>query len=52
MKREFNMKTVLYILAVVSMLVASYEIIKGRIDGAILFTVWSFYLKYLSDKRE
>ncbi len=46
------MKTALWILAIVSMLVASYELLKGRIDGAILFTVWSFYLKYLSDKRE
>lgn len=46
------MKKLMSILAVVSILVASYEIIKGRIDGAILFTVWSFYLKYLSDKRE
>jgi hypothetical protein len=52
MKKEFSMKTVIYILAVVSMLVASYEITQGRIDGAILFSVWSFYLKYLSDKRE
>jgi hypothetical protein len=46
------MKKLMWILSIVSMLVASYEIIKGRIDGAILFTVWSFYLKYLSDKRE
>lgn len=52
MKKESNMKTALWILAIVSMLVGSYEIIQGRIDGAILFTVWSFYLKYLSDKRE
>ena len=46
------MKKLMWILSIVSMLVASYEIIKGRIDGAILFTVWSFYLEYLSDKRE
>jgi hypothetical protein len=46
------MKKVLWILSIVSMLVASYEFIKGRIDGAILFTVWSFYLKYLSDKSK
>jgi hypothetical protein len=46
------MKKLMWILSIVSMLVASYEIIKGRIDGAILFTAWSFYLKYLSDKRE
>lgn len=46
------MKRVLNILAIVSMLVAVSETIQGRIDGAILFTVWSFYLKYLSDKSE
>jgi hypothetical protein len=46
------MKKIMWILSIVSMLVASYEIIQGRIDGAILFTVWSFYLKYLSDKIE
>lgn len=46
------MKRVLNILAIVSMLAATLETIRGRIDGAILFTVWSFYLKYLSYKSE
>ena len=46
------MKRVLSILAIISLLTAVSETIQGRIDGAILFTVWSFYLKYLSDKRE
>ena len=46
------MKTVLQISSTISMLVGSYEIIQGRIDGAILFTVWSFYLKYLSDQNK
>ncbi len=45
------MKTALQILAVVSMLVSTYEILEGRTDGAILFLVWSFYLKYLSDQN-
>jgi hypothetical protein len=46
------MKRVLSILAIVSMLISVSETIQGRIDEAILFTVWSFYLKYLSDKSE
>jgi hypothetical protein len=45
------MKTALQILSTVSMLVAVYETAQGRIDGAILFTVWSFYLRYLSDVK-
>jgi hypothetical protein len=44
------MKTVMWILSIVSMLIASYEIVQGRIDGAILFLVWSFYLRYSSDQ--
>ena len=46
------MKIIIQILVVVSMLVALCETSAGRVDGAILFSVWSFYLKYLSDKRE
>jgi hypothetical protein len=46
------MKRVLNILAIVSILAVVSETIQGRIDGAILFSVWSFYLKYLSDKSE
>jgi hypothetical protein len=46
------MKRILNTLAIVSILAVVSETIQGRIDGAILFSVWSFYLKYLSDKRE
>ena len=46
------MKTALWILAIVSMLVGSYEIIQGRTEGAVLFLVWSFYLKYSSDQNK
>lgn len=46
------MKIVLQVLTIVSMVVAVCETSAGRIDGAVLFSVWSFYLKYLSDKRE
>ena len=46
------MKTVMWVLSTVSMLVAVYETVQGRIDGAILFLVWSFYLRYLSDQNK
>ena len=46
------MKRILWILSVVSLFVASYEFIKGRTNETILFTIWSFYLKYLSDQRK
>ena len=47
-----NMKTVLQILSAVSLLVSVYEMYKGRTDGVILFLVWAFYLKYLSDQKK
>jgi hypothetical protein len=46
------MRKVQQILSTLSILVATYEIYKGRTDGAILFTLWSFYLKYSSDRPE
>ena len=46
------MKTILQVLSTVSLLASSYEIYKGRTDGATFFLVQAFYLKYLSDKRE
>ena len=46
------MKNLLYILSIISIFVASYEMFKGRTDEATLFIVWSFYLKYLSDKSK
>ena len=46
------MKTVLQVLSGISMLVSVCEIRHGRVDGAILFSVWAFYLKYNSDQRE
>lgn len=46
------MKRILSTLAIISILAVVSETIQGRIDGAILFSVWSFYLRYLSDKRE
>ena len=46
------MKTVLQLLSGISMLASVYEICHGRIDGAILFSVWAFYLKYNSDQRD
>lgn len=46
------MKKVLWTLAIISMLVAVSETIQKRIDKAILFSVLSFYLKYLSDKNK
>jgi hypothetical protein len=45
------MKTALQVLAAVSMLVSTYEIIQNRIDGAILFSVWALILKYSSDQN-
>lgn len=46
------MKKLLNILSIISLIVATYEIINGRKNEAILFTVWSFYLKYLSDNSK
>lgn len=46
------MKTVLEILSIASMVLSACEIFEGRIDGAILFIIWSFYLKYLSDQNK
>lgn len=46
------MKTVLQVLSGISMLVSVGEVWHGRIDGAILFSVWAFYLKYNSDQRD
>jgi len=52
MKRDYNMKNLARLLALVSMITSIYEMYKGRTDGSILFIVWSFYLRYLSDKSE
>jgi hypothetical protein len=46
------MKTILQVLSIVSLFASSYEIYKGRTDGATFFLLWSIYLRYLSDKRE
>ena len=46
------MKTVLQILSVLSMFLVVFETFKGRTEGAILFSVWSFYLKYLSNQNK
>lgn len=51
-KRKFNMKELTQALSVASMFIATYEMFQGRVDGAILFSVWSFYLQYVSDRRE
>ena len=44
------MKTILQVLAIISILISTFEVYKGTVDRAILFLIWSFYLKYLSDK--
>lgn len=46
------MKKILNILAIISLLTAVSETIQGRTEETILFTIWSFYLKYLADKSE
>ena len=46
------MKTALQVASGISMIVSVCEIWHGRIDGAILFLVWAFYLKYNSDQRD
>jgi len=46
------MKKVAGLLALVLIGMSVYEVHAGRIGGAILFIVWSFYLRYLSDKSE
>jgi hypothetical protein len=46
------MKTVLQISSALSMFLAVFETFKGRTERAILFSVWSFYLKYLSNQNK
>jgi hypothetical protein len=46
------MKNILLILSTVGQAITLYEIYEGRTDEAILFLVWSFYLKYLSDQNK
>jgi hypothetical protein len=46
------MKTALQIISLISTGLAVGSILAGKIDIAILFLVWGFYLKYLSDKNK
>lgn len=46
------MKTVLQITSAISTGLAVVATWAGEIDRAILFLVWAFYLKYLSDQNK
>jgi len=46
------MKTVIQILSGISLLVSVWELTQERTDGAILFLIYAFYLKYNSDQLE
>ncbi len=52
LKTNKIMKTVLQISSALSMFLAVFETFKGRTETAILFSVWSFYLKYLSNQNK
>jgi len=51
-KRKIIMKKLLQLLSIISMFVSVYEVVCGTTDKAILFLVWSFYLKDSSKTSE
>ena len=52
LKRNNIMKIVLQITSAISTGLALGATWTGEIDRAILFLVWGFYLKYLSDQNK
>ena len=52
MKKDYNMKTFLQIISGISILVSVWELWQERTEGAILFLLYAFYLKYNSDQLE